>query len=114
MAVWLCLTFSQDDLNLADLKPEEELAQVLSWKLNKNLQHNYRRLCIQVGWHNITSLERSNPGNEIAELVIALYKQTGKKGLSTFLRVLRDEKELVSIELIEQSNVYDLFCKDED
>lgn len=90
---------------------ELEIYENLSWELNNKLASVYKELARRVGYRNVRILE-TNPGNEVAELVIRLY-ESDKSKLRRFYKLLQEFGEVASVELINDSIARPLFVSNE-
>jgi hypothetical protein len=100
--------FEQKGNSQMELSSEYVLV-TLAYQLNKQLQYKHQEICQKLRWENITLLQTRNPGNEIAELIMLIYKRQGEEGLKKVYQILDNDREEASLKLIIESPCKRLF-----
>lgn len=87
-----------------------QAAGKLLFDLNNLLHNDYKEYFMRCGFDDkIVAAERNHAGKEIAELLLAIARRKGIAGLQHFFSLLEEKDEMMSIDLIEDSEVCDLF-----
>lgn len=99
----------EDNNNMKAVQRMKAAGKLL-FDLNDLLHNSYREFFLRCGVDDErVAAERNHAGKEIAELLLAIARRKGSAGLQHFFSLLEEKEEKMSIGLIKNSDVCDLF-----